>query len=136
VDILGIYPTVETTIVQGILLLALIGALIWLGLINQERERKTIVASVSHIADDMKTMHEAFDHIKGHIIEWRRCEEINLEAEELDGQIQDVLKRVDELENRLGDFFDMVLKNREASAKEPQATGKEAVEPTNPRKLS
>lgn len=134
-DILGIYPTLETTIVQGILLLALIGALIWLGFINQERERKTIVASVSHIADDMKTMHEAFEHIKGHIIEWRRCEEINLEAEELNGQIQDVLKRVDELENRLGDFFDMVLKNREASTKGSQAD-KEAVEPTNPRKLS
>ncbi len=132
-DILGIYPTVETTIVQGVLLIALIGALIWLGLINQERERKTIVASVSHIADDMKTMHEAFDHIKGHIIEWRKCEEINLEAEELDGQIQDVLKRVDELENRLGDFFDMVLKNKEASK---ETVGKEAIEPTNPRKPS
>jgi high-affinity iron transporter len=136
VDILGIYPTLETTIVQGVLLLALIGALIWLGFINQERERKTIVASVSHIADDMKTMHEAFEHIKGHIVEWRRCEEINLEAEELNGQIQDVLKHVDELENRLEDFFDMVLKNREASDKESQTVDKEAIKPTNPRKLS
>ncbi|MER3446358.1 MAG: hypothetical protein C4291_05685 [Candidatus Dadabacteria bacterium] len=135
VDILGIYPTIETTVVQGILLIALIGALIWIGLINQERERKTIVASVSRISDDMKTMHEAFEHIKGHIIEWRRCEEINLEAAELDSQIQDVLKHVDELESRLVDFFDMVLKNREAS-KETETAGKEAVEPMSPRKLS
>lgn len=135
VDILGIYPTLETTVVQGVLLIALIGAIIWIGVINQERERKTIVASVSHIADDMKTVHEAFEHIKGHIIEWRRCEEINLEAEELDSHIQDVLKQVDELENRLGDFFDMVLKNREAS-KEPRAVGKEVVESSNQRKLS
>jgi high-affinity iron transporter len=135
IDILGIYPTLETTIVQGVLFLALIGALLWLGFINQERERKTIVASVSNIAGDMKTMHEAFEHIKGHIVEWRRCEDINLEAEELDGQIQDVLKRVDELENRLEDFFDIVLKNREVS-KEPQSARKEAIESTGLRKLS
>ena len=134
-DILGIYPTLETTIVQGVLLLALVGSLIWLGFINQERERKTIVASVSHIADDMKTMHEAFEHIKGHIVEWRRCEEINLEAEELDGQIQDVLNHVDELENRLEDFFDMVSKNREAS-KEPKTVSKESIESTYQRKPS
>lgn len=134
-DILGIFPTLETTIVQGVLLLALIGALIWLGFINQERERKTIVTSVSRIANDMKTMHEAFEHVKGHIIEWRRCEEINIEAEELEGQIQDVLKHVDELENRLEDFFDMVLKNRE-SAKEPQTVSKEAFESSNHRKPS
>jgi high-affinity iron transporter len=134
-DILGIFPTLETTIVQGVLLLALIGALIWLGFINQERERKTIVTRVSHIANDMKTMHEAFEHVKGHIIEWRRCEEINIEAEELEGQIQDVLKHVDELENRLEDFFDMVLKNRE-STKEPQTVSKEAFESSNQRKPS
>jgi high-affinity iron transporter len=134
-DILGIYPTLETTIVQGGLLLALIGALIWLGVINQERERKTIVTSVSHIANDMKTMHEAFEHVKGHIIEWRRCEEINIEAEELEGQIQDVLKHVDELENRLEDFFDMVLNNRETT-KEPQTVSKEAFESSNQRKPS
>lgn len=135
VEILGIYPTLETTIVQGVLFLALIGAILWLGFINQERERKTIVASVSHIADDMKTMHEAFEHIKGHITEWRRCEEINIEAEEIDGQIQDVLKRVDELENKLEDFFDTVLKNRETS-KEPQTVGKEVVKPVNRNKVS
>ncbi len=135
IDILGIYPALETTIVQGILLLALIGAFLWLGFINQERERKTIVESASHIAGDIKTMHEAFEHIKGHIVEWRRCEDINLEAEELDNQIQDVLKRVDELENRLEDFFDMVLKNKETS-KGPQTIVDKIVDPTNQRKLS
>src|SRR3990170_2272270 len=84
VDILGIYPTLETSIVQGVLLLALILSLFWLGLIKQEKEKKEIAISVSRIADDMKSMHEAFEHIKGHIIEWKKCEDIDLEAEELD----------------------------------------------------
>ncbi len=115
VDILGIYPTLETSIVQGVLLLALILSLFWLGLIKQEKEKKEIVISVSRIADDMKSMHEAFEHIKGHIIEWKKCEDIDLEAEELDRKIQDVISHVDELENKLGDFFDEVSKNRETS---------------------
>src|SRR3990172_6510625 len=88
VDILGIYPTLETSIVQGVLLLALILSLFWLGLIKQEKEKKEIAISVSRIADDMKSMHEAFEHIKGHIIEWKKCEDIDLEAEELDRKIQ------------------------------------------------
>jgi len=113
IEILGIYPTVETSTVQGILLIALIISLFWLGLIKQEKEKKEIAVSVTRIADDMKSMHEAFEHIKGHIIEWKKCEEIDLEAEELDRKIQDVITHVDELENKLGDFFDVVSKNRE-----------------------
>src|SRR3990170_3986069 len=121
VDILGIYPTLETSIVQGVLLLALILSLFWLGLIKQEKEKKEIAISVSRIADDMKSMHEAFEHIKGHIIEWKKCEDIDLEAEELDRKIQDVISHVDDLENKLGDFFDEVSKNREATdARESQ----------------
>jgi len=118
VDMLGLYPTLETTILQGVLLLAFIAALLWTGFIKGEREKKEIAVSVSRIADDMKSMHEAFEHIKGHIIEWKRCEEIDLEAEELDRQIQDVIRYVDELENKLGDFFDIVSKNREKDDKE------------------
>ncbi len=112
-DILGIYPTLQTTVPQAVLLLAFIASLLWMGLIKQEREKKEIVVSVSRIADDMKSMHEAFEHIKGHIVEWRRCEEIDLEAEELDRQIQDVIGYVNELENKLEDFFDVVSKNSE-----------------------
>ncbi|NIP31935.1 MAG: hypothetical protein GTN99_10730 [Candidatus Dadabacteria bacterium] len=66
-------------------------------------------------------MHEAFDHIKGHIIEWKRCEDIDLEAEDLDKQIHDVITHVDELETKLVDFFDIVSKNSdEESPREPQ----------------
>lgn len=123
IDILGIYPTLETTILQAVLILAFIVSLLWMGFIKQEREKKEIVVSVTRIADDMKSMHEAFDHIKGHIKEWRRCEEIDLEAEELDKRIQDVIGYVDELENKLGDFFDVVSKNSEKDD-ESQLTGK------------
>ncbi len=119
IDLLGIYPTLETTIPQGVLLLAFIAAILWTSFIKQEREKKEIAVTVSRIADDMKSMHEAFEHIKGHIIEWKRCEEINLEAEELDRQIQDVIRYVDELENKLGDFYDTVSKNSEKEDKPP-----------------
>ncbi|NIP38219.1 MAG: hypothetical protein GWO07_12185 [Candidatus Dadabacteria bacterium] len=111
IDILGIYPTLQTTAPQAVLFLAFAFAILWIFVIKQERERKEIVVSVTRIAEDMKTMHEAFDHIKGHIIEWKRCEDIDLEAEDLDKQIHEVITHVDELETKLVDFFDVVSKN-------------------------
>ncbi|HSE84335.1 MAG TPA: cytochrome c/FTR1 family iron permease, partial [Thermodesulfobacteriota bacterium] len=122
-DVLGIYPTLETSIMQGGLLIAFIGALLWLGFIKREREKKEIAVSVSRIADDMKSMHEAFEHIKGHILEWRRCKDIDLEAEELDNQIKDVIRHVDDLEGKLEDFFDVISKNRETVSR-PQTFNK------------
>ncbi|HEX3036306.1 MAG TPA: FTR1 family protein [Thermodesulfobacteriota bacterium] len=123
IDVLGIFPTLETSIMQGSLLIAFIGALLWLGFIKREREKKEIAISVSRIADDMKSMHEAFEHIKGHILEWRRCKDIDLEAEELDNQIKDVIRHVDDLEGKLEDFFDVISKNRE-TVSSPQTVNK------------
>lgn len=119
IDLLGIYPTLQTSIPQAILFVAFIVAILWIFVVNQERERKEIVISVTKIAEDMKTMHEAFDHIKGHIIEWKRCEDIDLEAEDLDKQIHDVINHVDELETKLGDFFDVVSKNGDDEGAKP-----------------
>lgn len=126
IDLLGIYPTLETAALQGLLLLALAAAVLWLGFISRERERKILAMNVSRISDEMKTMHETFNHIKGHIIEWKRCQDIDLEAEELDNQIKDVIRHVNDLENKLGDFFDVISKNRE-TAQKPQAVSKKSL---------
>ncbi|MGQ0792619.1 MAG: FTR1 family protein [Deltaproteobacteria bacterium] len=117
IDLLGIYPTVETLLAQGILLAACLFAVFWLGYVKREREKKEIAVSVAGISNDMKSMREAFDHIKSHIIEWKKCPDIDLEAEEVDTRIQDVIKRVDDLEGKLDDFFDTIVKNRETSPK-------------------
>ncbi len=117
IDVLGVYPTVETALPQGLLLLAFFFGFVWIAYVTHEREKKELAVSISRIADDMKTMSTAFDHIKGHIIEWRRCEEIDLEAEELDRQIHDVIDHVDELENKIGDFYNVVSKTNDPVTK-------------------
>ena len=117
IDAIGFYPTLETSVPQAILVLAFIFATFWLGYVRREREKKELVVTVSQISEDMKSMQAAFNHIKGHIIEWRKCEEIDLEAEDLDNQIQDVVSHVDELENKLGDFYNVVSKNTETLPK-------------------
>ena len=117
IDAVGFYPTLETSIPQGILVLAFVFATFWLGYVKREREKKELVITVSQISEDMKSMQSAFDHIKGHIIEWRRCEDIDLEAEDLDKQIQEVVNHVDELESKLGDFYNVVSKNSEHPTK-------------------
>lgn len=113
IDILGLYPTLETSIPQALLLAAFVFALVWLENVKREREKKELAVSLSRIAEDMKSMHAAFDHIKGHIIEWRKCEDIDLEAEDLDRRIQDVISHVDELESKVGAFYTVVTKNNQ-----------------------
>ena len=115
IDILGLYPTLETTLPQALLIAAFVFALVWLEYVKREREKKEIAVSLSRIAGDMKSMHAAFDHIKGHIIEWRKCEDIDLEAEDLDRRIQDVISHVDELESKVGDFYTVVSKGNPPS---------------------
>ncbi len=116
-DAIGVYPTLETTVPQAILVIAFVFATFWLGYVKREREKKELAVTVSQIADDMKSMQAAFNHIKGHIVEWRRCEDIDLEAEDLDNQIKDVVSHVDELETKLGDFYSVVSKNSETPKK-------------------
>ena len=110
IDILGIYPTLETIIPQSVIVAAFIFATFWIANVSREKEREEIAVNVSRISDELRTMYESFDHIKVHILEWRRCEEINLEAEELDRQIHDVIDHVDQLQNKLGDFYHNVAK--------------------------
>ena len=82
-----------------------------MGYVKREREKKELVVTVSQISEDVKSMQAAFSHIKGHIVEWKKCDDIDLEAEDLDNQIQEVVSHVDELENKLGIFYDVVSKN-------------------------
>lgn len=117
IDAIGFYPTMETAVPQLILVLAFAFAVFWLGYVKREREKKELAVTVSQISEDMKSMQAAFSHIKGHIIEWKKCEDIDLEAEDLDNQIQEVVSHVDELENKLGDFYDVVSKNTETFPK-------------------
>ena len=117
IDAIGFYPTLQTAVPQGLLVLAFAFATFWLGYVKREKEKKELVMTVSQISEDMKSMQSAFDHIKGHIIEWRRCEDIDVEADDLDKQIQEVVNHVDELESKLGDFYDVVSKNAEHPTK-------------------
>lgn len=108
IDIIGIYPTLETLIPQSIIAVAFIFASFWIANVSGEKERKEIAINVSLISKELKTMYDSFDHIKGHILEWKKCEDIDLEAEELDHQIHEVIDHVDQLQNKLGDFYQNV----------------------------
>jgi high-affinity iron transporter len=119
IDILGLYPTLETSLPQAMLLAAFVFALVWFEYVKREREKKEIAVGLWRIAEDMKSMHAAFDHIKGHIIEWRKCEDIDLEAEDLDRRIHDVISHVDELESKVGDFYSSVVSKSNHPVKTP-----------------
>lgn len=108
VEFLGIYPTMETLVPQGIIFIAVLFALFWIVYVTRVRERQEFVKSLTELSGEMETMHHSFDHIKGHILEWRKCDDIDIEAEELEHQIQDVIKHVNDLQDRIGDFYQVV----------------------------
>lgn len=104
IETLGIYPTLETLIPQAVIVAAFIFASFWIAYVSREKEREEIAVNISRISNELNTMYDSFDHIKGHILEWRRCEGIDMEAEDLDRQIHDVIDHVNQLQTKLGDF--------------------------------
>ena len=104
IETLGIYPTLETLIPQAVIVAAFIFASLWIAYVSRQKEREEIAVNISRISDELNTMYNSFDHIKGHILEWRRCEGIDMEAEDLDRQIHDVIDHVNQLQTKLGDF--------------------------------
>ena len=104
IEILGIYPTLESLIPQAVIVAAFIFASFWIAYVSRQKEREEIAVNISRISDELNTMYDSFDHIKGHILEWRRCEGIDMEAEDLDRQIHDVIDHVNQLQTKLGDF--------------------------------
>lgn len=104
IDFLGIYPTYETAVPQLVILIAFIFAFCWIAYVTNVRERNEITESVSTISNEIKTIQLSFEHIKGHIIEWKKCEHIDLEAEELDIQIHQASTHFDQLKEKLDKF--------------------------------
>ncbi len=108
VEFLGMYPTLETLIPQAIILIAVLFALFWIVYVTRVRERQEFAKNLTELSGEIESVHHSFDHIKGHILEWRKCDDIDIEAEELEHQIQDVIKHVNDLQNRIGDFYQVV----------------------------
>ncbi len=104
IDFLGIYPTYETAIPQFVIMIAFVFAFCWIAYVTNVKERNEITESVSKISNEIKTIQMSFDHIKGHIIEWKKCEHIDLEAEELDSQIHQASNHFDQLKQKLDKF--------------------------------
>ena len=103
-DFLGMYPTYETSIPQMFIIGAFIFAFCWIAYVTNIKERNEITESVSKISDEIKTIQMSFDHIKGHITEWKKCEDIDLEAKELDSQIHQASDHFDQLKEKLEKF--------------------------------
>jgi len=108
IETLGLYPTLETIIPQTVIITAFLFASFWIAYASREKQRADIAVNVSQISEQLMTMYDSFDHIKGHILEWRRCEEIDMEAEDLDRQIHEVIDHVNQLQSKLGDFYQNV----------------------------
>ncbi len=108
IETFGIYPTLETLIPQAVIVAAFIFASLWIAYVSREKERVEIAVNVSRISDELNIIYDSFDHIKGHILEWRRCEGIDMEAQDLDHQIHEVIDHVNQLQTKLGDFYQNV----------------------------
>lgn len=116
IHILGIYPTLEGIALQGLLLLAAIGAGVFI-LFESYKGKNAVLGDVSHITRDIKALHELLEHIKEDIrkskelweplreAEVSEIQEIKEHMDSLDTKAHEVMEHLFELEKGLTDIF-------------------------------
>jgi high-affinity iron transporter len=112
---LGMYPTWETMIGQGILVLAYVFALIYTFGVKPEVEQQQLKKETSHIQEDIAVVHDLVEHISHHA---KRCEtflkdtsdndlkELSDHLKEIDEKVHELFDHVSFVENKLTDGFE------------------------------
>lgn len=112
---LGMYPTWETMIGQGVLVLAYVFALIYTFGVKPEVEQQELKKETSHIQDDISMVHDLVEHISHHA---KRCEvflkdtkdqdlkELSDHLKEIDEKVHELFGHVSFMENKLHDGFE------------------------------
>ncbi len=103
---LGMYPTLETFIGQGILMAAFVGAVFYSFLIQPEVDSKTLVEETRHIQSDILIVHDLAEHISEHA---QKCKVFLKDTKDQDLQeLSDHLKEIDEKVHELSDHVRFV----------------------------
>lgn len=112
---LGMYPTWETLIGQGVLILAYVFALVYTFGVKPEVEQQELKKEASHIQKDISIVHDLVEHISHHA---KRCEiflkdtkdqdlkELSDHLKEIDEKVHELFDHVSFVENKLTDGFE------------------------------
>jgi high-affinity iron transporter len=112
---LGMYPTWETMIGQGVLVLAYVFALVYTFGVKPEVEQQELKKETSHIQQDIAVVHDLVEHISHHA---KRCEiflkdtkdqdlkELSDHLKEIDEKVHELFDHVSFVENKLTDGFE------------------------------
>ncbi len=112
---MGVYPSWETVIGQGILVLAYVGALIYTFGIKPEVEIQTLKEETSNIHKGIAVVHDLVEHISHHA---KRCEiflkdtkdqdlkELSQHLKEIDEKVHELFDNVEFVENQLLDEYE------------------------------
>ena len=112
---LGMYPTWETFIGQGVLFVAFVFALIYTFIIKAELGAAQLKEETSHLQSNITQVHDLVEHISDHA---KRCEvflkdtpdqdlqELSVHLKEIDIKIHELVGHVKHFENQLQDDYE------------------------------
>jgi high-affinity iron transporter len=112
---LGMYPTWETFIGQGILVILFVGALIYTFVIKPEVDSRDLKDETQHIQGDIGVVHDLAEHISKHA---QRCEiflkdtkdldlkELSYHLKEIDAKVHELSDHVRYVEDKLTDEYE------------------------------
>ena len=112
---LGMYPTWETFIGQGVLFVAFVFALIYTFIIKAELGAAQLKEETSHLQSNITQVHDLVEHISDHA---KRCEvflkdtpdqdlqELSVHLREIDIKIHELVGHVKHFENQLQDDYE------------------------------
>lgn len=114
IEFMGIYPTVETLTLQGLLIVALVFATVYNFVYKPYMERVTTTRDITHIEGDIKALHDMLEDVSGHADVCQKLsvgtagtenEEIRKHLIELDSLVHEVEDHLKTLEGNLQDTF-------------------------------
>ena len=114
IPFMGIYPTVEGLLLQGVLVLALIVATVYSFVVKPYMERVNATKDISHIEGDISALHDLLEDVSGHAEKCQNLssgtageenEEIRKHLIELDSLVHEVEDHLKTLESNLQDTF-------------------------------
>jgi high-affinity iron transporter len=114
IGLLGIYPTWEGVLLQGVLMVLLMVAVVYTFLLRPFREKAMMTKDISHIEADIKALHETLDDVSQHAmichglvsgIAGQETEEIGKHLIDIDKKVHEVMDHLAKLEKGFEDIF-------------------------------
>ena len=113
IPLLGMHATVETFVAQMMLIAAFIFSLVYVFMIQPERERKEAIKEVEHVEFDLQTLHNLVEDIQRHV---SKCGKLSPESSKK--EVKEAGEHIKEIDGKIHELLEHLKHMKEAHLEE------------------